>query len=51
METLVYALSGAAFFLWIAAVMFAVLNSQRVSEAAVKRGADEPSGNYRWQFE
>jgi hypothetical protein len=46
METLAYVLSGAAFFLWIGAVMIAVVNSPRQTQ----RETDAPAG-YRWRFE
>jgi len=54
METLAYLLSGAAFFIWIAGVMAAVItvsNSQRESEAAMQREPGAPSASHRWQFE
>jgi len=54
METFAYLLSGAAFFLWIAGVVAAVItvsNSQRASEAAMQREPGAPSASPRWQFE
>jgi hypothetical protein len=54
METLVQILSGAAFFLWIAAILAAVVtaNSPYESTAEQEHKAAEPTGaSYRWQFE
>jgi hypothetical protein len=54
METLTCALSGAAFFLWLAAIASALVassDSQRESKPATQRKGDELSPSYRWQFE
>jgi hypothetical protein len=54
METLAYVLSGAAFFLWLAAIAAALVanaGSQRESEPVTRRESDELSPGYRWQFE
>jgi hypothetical protein len=47
METLGYILSGAAFFLWIGAVMIAVVSSPRQTQ----RETGAPTVGYRWRFE
>jgi hypothetical protein len=54
MEMFAHLMSGAAFFLWIAAILAAVVTANSPYESAPEqeRKTAEPTGaGYRWQFE